>query len=133
MAWSAAVPGSAAVPWTGAAEGDLDLVPRLTPRATTLLAQIEEAIADATFAVASATRADWVSAAADQYRALLDEAARGLIRLEAAAADSRVAVLRHTRSSDDASGAAALEPHRLPDVGPRHAPAPSIVQPWRAT
>lgn len=132
MAWSGVVP------WAGPAEGDLDLVPRLTPRATTLLAQIEEAISNARFAVASAAQADWVSAAADEYRALLDETARGLVRLESAVAESRVAVLRHTRSSDDASGAAALDHYRVPhtapvpDAGP--APAPSTSRPrWRAT
>jgi len=92
--------------------------PRLTPRATTLLAQIDEALADATFALATAAQADWVSAAADGYRALLDETARGLARLAAAVEDCGASVLRHTRSSDDASGAAALQRYATPDEPP---------------
>lgn len=102
--------------------------PRLTPRATTLLAQIDEALADATFGLATAAQADWVSAAADGYRALLDETARGLARLTAAVEDCGGSVLRHTRSSDDASGAAALEHYAAPVApsSPTAPPAPDV-------
>ncbi len=79
---------------------------RLTPRATALLTQIDQALAEARLGLAAADRTDWVSAAADRYRALLDETARGLVRLESATAESWLAVLRHTRSCDDASAAA---------------------------
>src|SRR5690554_7266493 len=44
--------------------------------------------------------------------------ARGLARLAAAVEDCGASVHRHTRSSDDASGAAALQRYATPDEPP---------------
>ena len=75
--------------------------PRTTASARAALAQLHDGLSAAHRDLLAAGRVEWVSAAADQYRRVVEDALVDVTRLNLRLADAGAAVLRHTGASDD--------------------------------